>query len=166
MVDLSLIRRINWKGSASIAVPNAAGNRAPRADLLIRRRKAARTQRRVYVTRLLWLLRGASGRVDMLTRRLSPRDLFFAAALAVPLETVPNAVRLASLIIVSGGERAALALAPIALIAVSSCLRPSAVNTVALRPDGHQHEQQPGREGRGSWRRHFRFRKKIGAPLK
>ena len=56
VVDLSLIRRINWKGSAGIAVPNAAGNRAPRADLLITRRKAARTQRRVYVTRLLWLL--------------------------------------------------------------------------------------------------------------
>jgi hypothetical protein len=139
VVDLSLIGRINWKGSASIAVPNAAGNRAPGADLLIRRRKAARTQRRVYVTRLLWLLRGASGR--------------------------------ASLLVLSGGERAALAVAPLALIAVSSCLGPSTVNTLALRPDGHQHEQQPGRNGRGSWRRHIGFpvrfpERKLEAPLK
>ena len=165
VVDLSLIRRINWKGSASIAVPNAASNRAPRADLLIRRRKAARTQRRVYVTRLLWLLlRGASGRGDMLTSRGRPRGLAFAAALAVPLETVSNAVRLAPLLVISGGERAAIAVAPVALITVSSSLGPSPIDTLALRPDGHQHEQQPRRNGRGSWRRHFpddfRFRKK------
>ena len=99
VVDLSLIRRINWKGSAGIAVPNAAGNRAPRADLLITRRKAARTQHRVHVTRLLWLLlRGASGRVNMLTRRLGPRDLVFATASAVSLETVSSAIRQASLL--------------------------------------------------------------------
>ena len=119
VVDLSLIGRINWKGSASIAVPNAAGNRAPGADLLIRRRKAARTQRRVYVTRLLWLLlRGASGRGDMLTSRGRPRGLAFAAALAVPLETVSNAVPLAPLLVISGGERAAIAVAPVALIRI------------------------------------------------
>ena len=88
----------------------------------------------------------------MLMRRLSPRDLVFAAALAVPLQTVPNAVRLASLLIISGGERAATAVAPLALITVSSCLRSSAIDTLALRPDGHQHEQQPGWNGRGNWR--------------
>ena len=94
VVDLSLIRRINWQGSASIAVPNAAGDRAPRADLLVRRRIAARTQHGVHVTRSLWLLlRGASGRVNMLTRRLRPGGLVFVAAVAVPLDTVPNAVR-------------------------------------------------------------------------
>ena len=133
MVDLSLIRRINWKGSASIAVPNAAGNRAASPDLLVRRRKAARSEHGVHVTRLLWLLRGASGRVDMLMRRLRPRDLVLAAAIAVPLETVPNAVRLASLLMLSGGERAATAVAPLALITVSSCLRPSAIDTLARK---------------------------------
>ena len=160
VVDLSRIRRISWKGSASIAVPNAAGNRAASPDLLVRRRKAARSEHGVHVTRLLWLLlRGASGRVDMLMRRLRPRDLVFAAAIAVPLETVPNAVRLASLLMLSGGERAATAVAPLALITVSSCLRPSAIDTLALRPDGHQHEQQPGWNGRGSWRRHDLLRR-------
>ena len=126
---------------------------------------ASRSEHGVHVTRLLWLqLRGASGRVDMLMRRLSPRDLVFAAALAVPLQTVPNAVRLAPLLIISGGERAATSVAPVALITVSSSLGPSPIDTLALRPDGHQHEQQPRRNGRGSWRRHFpddfRFRKK------
>ncbi len=57
VVDLSLIRRINWQGSASVAVPNAAGDGAARPNLLVRRRIAARTQHSVYVTRLLWLLR-------------------------------------------------------------------------------------------------------------
>ena len=87
----------------------------------------------------------------MLTHRLMPRELVFAAAIAVTLETVPNAVRLAALLMISSGERAALAVAPLALIAVSSCLGPSTVDTLALRPEGHQHEQQPGRDGRGSW---------------
>ena len=92
----------------------------------------------------------------MLTRRLWPRGLAFAAALAIPLETVSNAVRLAPLLVISGGERAAIAVAALALITVSSSLGPSPIDTLALHPDGHQHEQQPGRNGRGSWRRHFR----------
>ena len=151
MVDLSLIRRINWNGSASIAVPSAAGNRAPSADLFMRRRKAARTQHRVHVTRLLWLLlRGASGRVNMLTRRLGPRDLVFATASAVSLETVSSAIRQASLLKLSGGERAAVAVAPFALIILSSCFPPSTIDTLAFCPKGHQHKQQPGRDGRGS----------------
>jgi len=154
VVDLSLIRRINWQGSASIAVPNAAGDGAARPNLLVRRRKAARTQHGVHVTRLLWLLRGASGRVNMLTRRLRPGELVCAAALAVPLQTVSNAVRLAPLLMISGGERAAIAVPPLALITVSSSLGPSAIDALALCPDGHQHEQQPGRDGRGGWRRH------------
>ncbi len=149
MVDLSLIRRINWQGSASIAVPNAAADGAARPNLLVRRRIAARTQHRVYVTRLLsrWLLRGASGRVNMLMRRLRPGDLVFAAALTVPLETrtVSNAVRLALLLVISGGERAAMAVAALALITVSSSLGPSPIDALALCPDGHQHEQEPGR---------------------
>jgi hypothetical protein len=160
VVDQSLIRRVNWKGSASIAVPNAAGNRAASPDLFVRRRIAARTQHSVHVTRLLWLLlRGAGGRVDMLTHRLMPRELVFAAAIAVPLETVPNAVRLAALLMISSGERAALAVAPLALITVSSCLGPSPIDTLPLCPDGHQHEQQPGRDGRGCWRRHVLLRR-------
>jgi hypothetical protein len=136
VVDLSLIRRINWKGSASIAVPNAAGDGAAVPDLLVKRRIAARTQHGVHVTTLLllWLLRGASGRVNMLTRRLRPGDLVFAAAIAVPLETVPNAVRLAPLLMISGGERAALAVAPLALITVSSCL--AHPDLAAARADG------------------------------
>ena len=151
MVDLSLIRRINWNGSASIAVPSAAGNRAHSADLFMRRRKAARTQHRVHVTRLLWLLlRGASGRVNMLTRRLGPRDLVFATASAVSLETVSSAIRQASLLKLSGGERAAVAVAPFALIILSSCFPPSTIDPLALCPKGHQHKQQPGRDGRGS----------------
>jgi hypothetical protein len=114
VVDLSLIRRINLKGSASIAVPNlnAAGNRAASPDLLVRRRKAAATQSSVHVTRSLWLLirlalrlavAGTGGRVDMLTHQLMPRELVFAAAIAVPLETVPtgNDVRLAALLMIS-----------------------------------------------------------------
>jgi hypothetical protein len=73
---------------------------------------------------LLWLLGGASGRVNMLTRRLRPGVLVFATAIAVPLQTASNAVRLASLLMISGGERAALAVAPLALITVPSSLRP------------------------------------------
>ena len=64
--------------------------------------------------------------------------------------------------VLSGGERAALAVAPLALIAVSSCLRPSTVDTLALRPDGHQHEQQPGRDGRGGWRRRHDLVRRLG----
>ena len=80
--------------------------------------------------------------------------LVFATAIAVPLQTVSNAVRLAPLPVISGGERAALAVPPLALITVSSSLGPSAIDALALCPDGHQHEQQPGRDGRGGWRRH------------
>jgi hypothetical protein len=56
---------------------------------------------------------------------------------------------------ISSGEREALrlAVAPVALITVSSlsCLGPSMIDTgtLALSPEGHQHEQQPGRDGRG-----------------
>jgi hypothetical protein len=74
----------------------------------------------------------------MLRRRLRPGDLVFAAAIAVPLETVPNPVRLAPLLMISGGERAALAVAALALITVSSCLRASAIDTLALCPKDHQ----------------------------
>ncbi len=58
----------------------------------------------------------------MLTHQLMPRELVFAAAIAVPLGTVPNAVRLAALLMISSGEREALrlAVAPLALITVSS----------------------------------------------
>jgi hypothetical protein len=83
----------------------------------------------------------------MLTRRLRAGDLVFATALAVPLQTVPNAVRLASLLVLSGGERAALAVAPLALITISSCLGPSTIDTMALCLIGHQHKQQPCRYG-------------------
>ena len=161
VVDLSRIRRINWRGSASNAVPSAAGDGAAVPDLLVKRRIAARTQHGVHVTTLLllWLLRGASGRVNMLTRRLRPGVLVFATAIAVPLQTVSNAVRLASLLMISGGERAALAVAPLTLITVSSSLGPSAIDALALCPDGHQHEQQPGRDGRGCWRRHVLLRR-------
>ncbi len=79
-----------------------------------------------------------------------PTELVCAAAL-VPLGTVSNAVRLAPLLMISGGERAAIAVPPLALITVSSCLGPYTIDTLALSPDGHQHEQQPGRDGRGGW---------------
>ena len=138
VVDLSRIRRINWRGSASNAVPSAAGDGAAVPDLLVKRRIAARTQHGVHVTTLLllWLLRGASGRVNMLTRRLRPGVLVFATAIAVPLQTVSNAVRLASLLMISGGERAALAraVALLALITVSSCL--AHPDLAAARADG------------------------------
>jgi hypothetical protein len=138
VVDLSRIRRINWRGSASNAVPSAAGDGAAVPDLLVKRRIAARTQHGVHVTTLLllWLLRGASGRVNMLTRRLRPGVLVFATAIAVPLQTVSNAVRLASLLMISGGERAALAVALLALINVSSCL--AHPDLAAARADGLQ----------------------------
>jgi hypothetical protein len=111
----------------------------------------------------------------MLTHRLMPRELVFAAAIAVPLGTVPNAVRLAALLMISSGEREALRLAvarlaPLALIVtlitVSSGLGPSTIDTLALGPEGHQHEQQPGRDGRGrhDWLR--RPEKKFRIPLK
>jgi hypothetical protein len=62
-----------------------------------------------------------------------PRELVFAAAIAVPLEAVPNAVRLAALLMISSGERAALAVAPLALITVSSCLGPSPTRSTRCR---------------------------------
>ena len=101
-------------------------------------------------------------------KRLRPGVLVFATAIAVPLQTVSNAVRLAPLPVISGGERAAIAVPPLALITVSSSLGPSAIDALALCPDGHQHEQQPGRDGRGGWRRHDLVRrwgrKKIQTP--
>ena len=69
----------------------------------------------------------------MLTRRLRPGVLVFATAIAVPLQTVSNAVRLASLLMISGGERAALAVALLALT-VSSCL--AHPDLAAARADG------------------------------
>jgi hypothetical protein len=72
----------------------------------------------------------------MLTRRLRPGVLVFATAIAVPLQTVPNAVRLAPLLMISGGERAALAVALLALINVSSCL--AHPDLAAARADGLQ----------------------------
>jgi hypothetical protein len=98
----------------------------------------------------------------MLTRRLRPGVLVFATAIAVPLQTASNAVRLAPLLVISGGERAALAVAPLALITVSSSLGLSAIDELALCPDGHQHEQQPGRDGRGSWRRRHDLVRRLG----
>jgi hypothetical protein len=160
VVDLSRIRPVNWQGSAS-----NAGAASP--DVLVGRRIAARTQHGVHVTRLLllWLLRGASGRVNMLTRRLRPEVPVFATATAVPLQTVSNAVRLASLLMISGGERAALAVAPLAFITVSSNLGPSPINSIdtpAHCPEGHQYEQQPGRDGRGGWRRRHDLARRFG----
>ena len=92
----------------------------------------------------------AAVHVNMLTRRLGPRDLVFATASAVSLETVSSAIRQASLLKLSGGERAAVAVAPFALIILSSCFPPSTIDTLAFCPKGHQHKQQPGRDGRGS----------------
>ena len=153
VVDLSRIRRINWKGSASIAVPNAAGNRAASPDLLVRRRKAARSEHGVHVTRLLWLLRGASGRVNMLTRRLRPGDLTFATAIAVPLETVSNAVdsrRCLYSAVENGQPRPSRPLHSSPSPAASD-LYDRHDGALSQRPSA---QAQPCRYGRGSRRRH------------
>ena len=49
-----------------------------------------------------------------------------------------SVIRLASLRKLSGGERAAVAVAPLALFILSSCLAPSAIDTLALCPKDHQ----------------------------
>ncbi len=49
-----------------------------------------------------------------------------------------SVIRLASLRKLSGGERAAVAVAPFARIILSSCLAPSAIDTVALCPKDNQ----------------------------
>ena len=49
-----------------------------------------------------------------------------------------SVIRLASLRKLSGGERAAVAVVPLALFILSSCLAPSAIDTLALCPKDHQ----------------------------
>jgi hypothetical protein len=49
-----------------------------------------------------------------------------------------SVIRLASLRKLSGGERAAVAVAPLELFILSSCLAPSAIDTLALCPKDHQ----------------------------
>jgi hypothetical protein len=49
-----------------------------------------------------------------------------------------SVIRLASLRKLSGGERAAVAVAPLALFILSSCIAPSAIDTLALCPKDHQ----------------------------
>jgi hypothetical protein len=49
-----------------------------------------------------------------------------------------SVIRLASLRKLSGGERAAIAVPPLAIITVSSSLGPSPIDTLALCPKDHQ----------------------------
>ena len=49
-----------------------------------------------------------------------------------------SVIRLASLRKLSGGERAAVAVVPLALFILSSCLAPSAIDTLALCHKDHQ----------------------------